>query len=129
MTRLLAIVAAGLVVTGIVAITSAGAQSSPPDLGEPAVITSTEEDTDPARRVEQPAELTTEEDDTDPDASPPTTDRKASWITRVSRQATVADGEGRDARDTVEGPSRVQVDAPSRDVEVDSPTGDSTAGD
>lgn len=129
MTRLLAIVAAGLVVTGIVAITSAGAQSSPPDLGESAVITSIEDDTDPARRAEQPDALTTEDDDADPDGPRPTNDNKASWITRVSRQATAGAVAAQDTPDTIGAPSRVTVDAPSREVSVDAPTGDSTAGD
>lgn len=130
MTRLLAIVTAGLVVTGIAAVTSAGAPTTPPDLGEPAIITSTEGDTEPARRVEQPDVLTTEDDDSDPDGPGPTSDNKASWITRVSRDATAAAPTARVASPAQDAPSRdVSVDPPSREVSVDAPTGDATAGD
>ena len=128
MTRLLAIVTAGLVVAGIAAATSAGAPTTPPDLGESVVITSTDSDTEPARRSEQPDVLTTEDDDSDPDDPGPTTDNRASWITRVSRTGTASAPAARDASPPRDAPSR-DVDPPSREVSVDSPSSDATAGD
>lgn len=120
MTRLLAIATAGLVATGIGAISSAGAHSEEPDLGETVVITTTDDTAVPARRAEQPDVITTE-DDTDPDEPGPTSDSRASWITRVSRESNPA----------------VTADAPTRGASratatggasVDAPSGDATAG-